>query len=221
MSAIALAVLQPQCGRGRPPPPATAAAAAAATRRGLRQPQTGQRTDWSCACIGRLAGEGRDFLTNSCPVASSQCISLYCLLLPHSGAPRRSAVIGNSSRTRSSRRRRPQGAAAAAGAAAAVDIAIEPGPANSRCIWAGVDVAAPAGMASTCTFASCSGRLFMGGARHASCWSYAAAASGSIHALVRAAACCQMLASCRAASWPQNPAALAAAPRQQRLCTPR
>lgn len=27
---------------------------------------------------------------------------------------------------------------------AAVDIAIEPGPSNSRCIWAGVDIAAPA-----------------------------------------------------------------------------
>lgn len=26
-----------------------------------------------------------------------------------------------------------------------MDLAIEPGPTNSRCIWAGVDVAAPAG----------------------------------------------------------------------------
>lgn len=35
-------------------------------------------------------------------------------------------------------------AAPSAAAAAAVDIAIEPGPSNSRCIWAGVDIAAPA-----------------------------------------------------------------------------
>ncbi len=55
MSAIALAALQPQCGRRRPPPASTAAAA---TRRVPRQPQTGQHTDWARACTRRLAGEG-------------------------------------------------------------------------------------------------------------------------------------------------------------------
>ena len=39
----------------------------------------------------------------------------------------------------------PAGAAAARAAAAAqVDLAIEPGPNNARCVWAGVDVRAPA-----------------------------------------------------------------------------